>query len=119
MPVRWKTDPNFNEESSLGVPYLDAEVTAWNLRDKKIAGQPMSFLRKEKFKFSAGKQHFIPIYEQSRYKYILYVEGHCAANRYAFLMRLGSVILKVCIYVRNNQKDIFNEYYLGVLTMRC
>jgi hypothetical protein len=37
----------------------------------------------------------VPIYEQSAYKYLLYIDGHCAACRYAFMMRLGSVILKV------------------------
>ena len=83
---------NANQEL---VPLLNAEVTTWNLRDKKIAGKPMTFLRHEDFIFEGGRQHFIPIYEQSKFKYILYVEGHCAANRYAFLMRLGSVILKV------------------------
>ncbi|RLN14778.1 hypothetical protein BBO99_00002117 [Phytophthora kernoviae] len=104
----WKNDPTMNgeaealanksncanEETEL-VPLLNAEVTTWNLRDKKIAGKPMTFLRHEDFIFEGGRQHFIPIYEQSKFKYILYVEGHCAANRYAFLMRLGSVILKV------------------------
>jgi len=45
--------------------------------------------------FTAGKQHFTPIYEQSKYKYLVYVDGHCAACRYGFMMRLGSVILKV------------------------
>jgi len=38
---------------------------------------------------------YVPIYEQSAYKYLLYIDGHCAACRYAFMMRLGSVILKV------------------------
>ncbi|ETV93176.1 hypothetical protein H310_12782 [Aphanomyces invadans] len=94
----WKKEPEFHHMVH-PVPYLDAEITAWNLRDKKIAGHPMTFLRKDKFKgrgeFTAGKEHYIPMYEQSKFKYILYVEGHCAANRYAFLMRLGSVILKV------------------------
>ena len=42
-----------------------------------------------------GKQFFTPIYEQSKYKYLVYVDGHCAACRYGFMMRLGSVILKV------------------------
>ncbi|RLN89447.1 hypothetical protein BBJ28_00013828, partial [Nothophytophthora sp. Chile5] len=102
----WKNDPALNgeadgEQQQGGegpmelVPLLNAEVTTWNLRDKKIAGKPMTFLRHEDFIFEGGRQHFIPIYEQSKFKYILYVEGHCAANRYAFLMRLGSVILKV------------------------
>ncbi|GMF17941.1 unnamed protein product [Phytophthora fragariaefolia] len=99
----WKNDLAMNGEAERDtedgehelVPLLNAEVTTWNLRDKKIAGKPMTFLRHEDFIFEAGRQHFIPIYEQSKFKYILYVEGHCAANRYAFLMRLGSVILKV------------------------
>jgi len=47
------------------------------------------------FEFTAGKHHFTPIYEQSKYKYLVYVDGHCAACRYGFMMRLGSVILKV------------------------
>ncbi|TDH64850.1 uncharacterized protein CCR75_000450 [Bremia lactucae] len=101
----WKKDSKMNAEVKSAalnrdgvdkeLPLLNAEVTTWNLRDKKIAGKPMTFLRNEDFNFEAGRQHFIPIYEQSKFKYILYVEGHCAANRYAFLMRLGSVILKV------------------------
>jgi hypothetical protein len=92
----WKNEAEFNGDSTGDdVPFLNAEVTTWNLRDKKIAGKPMTFLRNKSFIFDAGRQHFIPIYEQSKFKYILYVEGHCAANRYAFLMRLGSVILKV------------------------
>jgi hypothetical protein len=56
---------------------------------------PMTFLRSKEFDFTAGKHHFTPIYEQSKYKYLVYVDGHCAACRYGFMMRLGSVILKV------------------------
>ena len=33
--------------------------------------------------------------EQSKYKYLIYADGHCAACRYGFMMRLGSVIIKV------------------------
>jgi len=55
----------------------------------------MTFLRQSNFGFTAGKHHFTPIYEQSKYKYLVYVDGHCAACRYGFMMRLGSVILKV------------------------
>jgi Glycosyl transferase family 90 len=55
----------------------------------------MTFLREKNFDFTAGKHHFTPIYEQSKYKYLVYVDGHCAACRYDFMMRLGSVILKV------------------------
>jgi Glycosyl transferase family 90 len=55
----------------------------------------MTFLRSCNFNFTAGKHHFTPIYEQSKYKYLVYVDGHCAACRYGFMMRLGGVILKV------------------------
>lgn len=87
----WKED----EEKGGNEPFLDAAIVGWNLRDKKTANGPMTFLRKSEFPFTAGKHHFTPIYEQSKYKYLVYVDGHCAACRYGFMMRLGSVILKV------------------------
>ena len=87
----WKNDP----EKGGNEPFLDAAIVGWNLRDKKISEGPMTFLRQTNFDFTAGKHHFTPIYEQSKYKYLVYVDGHCAACRYGFMMRLGSVILKV------------------------
>jgi hypothetical protein len=63
--------------------------------DKKIATSKMTYLRPNNFAFKAGKHNYTPIYQQSRYKYLVYAEGHCAACRYAFMMRLGSVIIKV------------------------
>lgn len=87
----WKDDPKKGGEE----PFLDAAIVGWNLRDKKTAEGPMTFLRQTNFDFTAGKHHFTPIYEQSKYKYLVYVDGHCAACRYGFMMRLGSVILKV------------------------
>ena len=88
---KWKNDPEKGGEE----PYLNAEIVGWNLRDKKTAEHPMTFLRSKNFEFTAGRHHFTPIYEQSKYKYLVYVDGHCAACRYGFMMRLGSVILKV------------------------
>mmetsp|Transcript_8799 Transcript_8799/g.25346 ORF Transcript_8799/g.25346 Transcript_8799/m.25346 type:complete len:679 (+) Transcript_8799:87-2123(+) len=88
---KWNND----EEKGGEEPFLDAAIVGWNLRDKKVAEHPMTFLRKDKFDFTAGRHHFTPIYEQSKYKYLVYVDGHCAACRYGFMMRLGSVILKV------------------------
>jgi hypothetical protein len=37
----------------------------------------------------------VPMYKQMRYKYQIYVDGHCAAMRYASMMTLGALILKV------------------------
>lgn len=87
----WKDDPEKGGEE----PFLDAQIVGWNLRDKKTADSPMTFLRATEFNFTAGRHHFTPIYEQSKYKYLVYIDGHCAACRYGFMMRLGSVILKV------------------------
>jgi hypothetical protein len=87
----WKDDPVKGGEE----PYLNSAIVGWNCRDKKIADRPMTFLRSNNFEFTAGKHHYTPIYEQSKYKYLVYVDGHCAACRYGFMMRLGSVILKV------------------------
>ncbi|KAL7433649.1 hypothetical protein ACHAXH_007174 [Discostella pseudostelligera] len=87
----WKDDP----EKGGDEPFLDAAIVGWNMRDKKTADGPMTFLRPTNFRFDAGKHHFTPIYEQSKYKYLIYADGHCAACRYGFMMRLGSVILKV------------------------
>jgi hypothetical protein len=78
------------------VPRLDAKITGWNMRDKKIATRKMTFVRKNNFSFEGDrKKNFVEIYKQSSYKYLVYVEGHCAACRYGFMMQLGSVILKV------------------------
>jgi hypothetical protein len=78
------------------VPYLDAKITGWNYRDKKIASKSMTFVHPEEFPFDGRKKvNFVEIYKQSEFKYLIYVEGHCAACRYGFMMSLGSVILKV------------------------
>ena len=67
-----------------------------NFRDKKIASKKMTFVRKADFPFEGDKKkNFVEIFMQSYYKYLLYIEGHCAACRYGFMMQLGSVILEV------------------------
>ena len=79
-------------------PHLDAKIVGWNLRDKKIASSKMTCVTKADFKGTLGENlqdNFVEIYKQSSYKYLVYVEGHCAACRYGFMMQLGSTILKV------------------------
>lgn len=58
----WKDDPEKGGEE----PFLNAAIVGWNLRDKKIADRPMTFLNPNDFAFTAGKHHFTPIYEQVR-----------------------------------------------------
>jgi hypothetical protein len=63
---------------------------------RQIASQPMTHIHPKEFPFSGDKAtNFVPIYQQSSFKYLIYAEGHCAACRYGFMMQLGSVILKV------------------------
>ena len=117
----WKTDP----EKGGDVPFVDAAIVGWNMRDKKTADGPMTFLRPTNFNFDAGKHHFTPIYEQSRYKYLIYVDGHCAACRYGFMMRLGSVILKVtdcfcvCMMYEIPLGRLFNPHTLHDVVCCC
>lgn len=91
---------HLSEEDAAGaakdyVPLLDAKITGWNFRDKKIATGKVSHINPKSLPFNGGAENFTPIYEQSTFKYLVYIEGHCAACRYGFMMRLGSVILKV------------------------
>jgi hypothetical protein len=88
LSEEWKDDPRY-------AGYLDAKIVGWNFRDKKMSGKQMTYIRKSNFPFTVTAANFTPIYEQSSYKYLLYIEGHCAACRYGFMMVLGSVILKV------------------------
>lgn len=91
----WEKDPQLNGSSG-GSPFLDAKITGWNMRDKKVSHSRMDYVKKEQFPFNGDRNaNFVEIYKQSTYKYVLYVEGHCAACRYGFMMQLGSVILKV------------------------
>lgn len=90
----WKSDDRYNGSDGTA-PFLDSAITGWNKRDKKIATEPMKFVKTEDFAFEGGKEMFTPIYQQSKFKYLIYIEGHCAACRYGFMMRLGSVIIKV------------------------
>eukprot|EP01084_Bolivina_argentea_P152993 266760_1 len=97
LSVRWKDKINHPEFEEMAVepPFLDAAIVGWNMRDKKLWHAPMQHINIKEMNFEGGKENFTPIYEQSRYKYLIYIEGHCAACRYGFMMRLGSVILKV------------------------
>lgn len=60
-------------------------------------GQPLTYVNPNQagIRFKADYDHKVPMSAQNQYKYIVYVEGHSAANRYNYLMTLNSVILKV------------------------
>ena len=94
LSEEWAQDPRFNSQNTVdGEPYLDASCTAWNCRDKKLKHEPMNFFDPHSVGMTKGQ--FKPMWEQVLYKYHIYAEGHCAANRYAQMMRSGCVIIKV------------------------
>jgi serine/threonine protein kinase len=77
-----------------GVPYLDAGVTNWNLRPRKLQNE--KYLRTiEIDKLPFGLASRLSPKEQSEYKYIVNVDGHVTAYRLSIELSMGSVILLV------------------------
>jgi predicted O-methyltransferase YrrM len=76
---------------------LDAGVTSFNLRDKKIRDKDtMKFcnIKNLEQRYGIYKKRYVPMCEANEYKYHIYVDGHCAAARYTYHMKAGAVILK-------------------------
>ena len=83
------TEPDEN-----GIPYLDAGVTKWNVRPRKLQYEKyVQTIEKDSFDF--GLVSFKTPAEQSRHKYIIHIEGHVSAFRLSLEMSMGSVILLV------------------------
>lgn len=84
---------------------VNAKLTSWNPRDKFVSTDRKGNKVKEGVRmishidrsqdYDIGIHNFVPMTEQLQYKYLIYVEGHSASNRYSFMMRTGSLILKV------------------------
>lgn len=83
------TEPNAD-----GIPYLDAGVTNWNLRPRKIQNE--KYLRTiEISELPFGLSNRLSPQEQAGYKYIVNVDGHVSAFRLSIELSMGSVILLV------------------------
>ncbi|KAJ0403403.1 hypothetical protein P43SY_003974 [Pythium insidiosum] len=101
LSLEWQQDTSRTGRARNGgrgsVPLLDAALTDVPPHDVKLAGKPVQFMRPDDVAAKAlvGREHFVPLAEQSRFKYVLYVDGTSASRRYSALLRLGSVILKV------------------------
>ena len=77
-----------------GLRYLDAGITNWNLRPRKIQG--VAYLQTIDIKNLPFKlvPKLTPL-EQSEYKYIINVDGHVSAFRLSLELNMGSVLLLV------------------------
>jgi serine/threonine protein kinase len=77
-----------------GVPYLDAGLSGWNLRPRKL--QDEKYLKTiEIDELPFGLSGFLSPAEQCEYKYIIHISGHTAAVRLSLELGMGSVILLV------------------------
>ena len=72
---------------------IDFAFTAVNCRDKLLEhGTKLDFVQCG----PAASGAFMSLSDQAaRFRYVIYADGHCAANRYGALMRLNRTILKI------------------------
>jgi hypothetical protein len=83
-----------------GKDVLDAGITTWNMRPRKIMGVPyLQIIQKETLPFwndkTDGLVSKLTPQEQSNYKYIVNIDGHVSAFRLSLELSMGSVILLV------------------------
>lgn len=99
--------------SSKGVNnLLDAGITSWNLRPRKICGHEYIETIDIPKMNSIGIQ-LVPKLtpeEQSKYKYIINIEGHVAAFRLSTELSMGCCILKVESPYKLWYSDILEPY---------
>jgi hypothetical protein len=99
ISVDWENAPDTDSNAVVACDpsqrcrFLDAGLVGWNMRDRKLQGKPMTFIRPSNLGIQLVEK--VPMYAQAQFKYHVYVDGHCAAMRYASMMPLGAVILKV------------------------
>lgn len=85
---------SYEKNNNDKIPLLNAGITSWNLRPRKIKGQKtLATIDIKNIGF--GLKNFMNSHEQSCYKYIIHVEGHVSAFRLSEELSFGSVILKV------------------------
>lgn len=106
-----------------GLFLLDAEITDWNLRPRKLQEDPyIKTIEPENLPFDLGKK--LTPSQQAEYKYILHISGHVSAFRLSLELEAGSCILLVeskyklwfqCITDEKGQ-PIFkeNKHYISI-----
>lgn len=81
-----------------GIKLLDAGITKWNLRPRKVMGNPyLQLIEPNKLPFwdimTNGLVKPLSPEEQANYKYIVNVDGHVNAFRLSLELSMGSVVL--------------------------
>jgi len=87
------------------IPLLDAGITNWNPRARKLQG--MRYLQAIDVKKQPPLVSKLSPQEQSNYKYIINIDGHVTAFRLSLELSFGSVILLV--------KSNYHIWYMNML----
>jgi hypothetical protein len=78
----------------LDIPLIDAGITKWNFRPRKIMGKPyLETIDKDSLPF--GLVDKLSPEEQSAYKYVIHIDGHVSAFRLSLELNMNSTILMV------------------------
>jgi hypothetical protein len=95
-----------------GKPFLDAGITKWNLRPRKIKGNEyLQTIEKDSLGIWASTNaSFLSPEQQSNYKYIIHIDGHVSAFRLSLELGMGSVILLQKSSYTTWYKDMLEEY---------
>ena len=89
--------------------YLNAGITKWNIRPKKyINNKYLETLNLEELDLELVEK--LTPYEQSKYKYIIHIDGHVTAHRLSYELSMNSVILLVKNKWKNWYYDLLNPY---------
>lgn len=75
------------------VPFIDAGITKWNLRPRKIVSE--EYLQTIDVSKEAPKVPPLSPEEQSKYKYLINIDGHVSAFRLSLEMSMGCCIILV------------------------
>ena len=100
LDKEWSKDIELNGEKEGEYPYLNAGITKFPNRYKTMEGSPDVYYSRDpeyvaNMKKEISMKKHVSMQNQSRYKYILNIQGNSAAYRLSYLLRSGSVILNV------------------------
>lgn len=73
--------------------FLECGITKWNGRPRRCSPNDPYQTFSSALVEELGVSRFMPLFEQSRYKYILHLPGHSESYRLSFELGTGSVIL--------------------------
>lgn len=92
----WKSNDKFNENNKIdGIPFLDAGIINFARKSKAVNGVVRYQNPKELKDQGVKPVNFVDHEGQSKYKYIIYIEGNSAAYRLAWMLNTNSVVLMV------------------------